>query len=82
MDDKELTENELLQALLDAAITDGNDDGALTTAEMASALGRSRKWVRSRLRVLIEEGIVEPLRVARTRIDGQVAIVSAYRRRR
>ncbi len=52
---------------------------AIRTETLCAALGRSRPWVHRRLRALMDNGLVEHVRVPYRTIDGRLGSVSAYR---
>ena len=81
MDEKidNITEGELVAALLAAQTTGEVAEGALTTRALAGRIGRSLQWVREQLRLLIDEGKIEPVRVRTLDIAGRVTTSPAYR---
>lgn len=73
-----MKESELLQQVQDALTVTETEDGAMTVIQLAVALDISAEKVRIRLRKLIEDGVIEPVRVRRTKMNGVVAPVVAY----
>ena len=61
----DITESELLQQVRDALVFTETEDGAMSVLQLADALDISPNAVRIRLRKLLEEGIVETVRVRR-----------------
>lgn len=76
-----ITEDELVAALFSAqeAATGKAANGALTTRALTKLVGRNREWVRERLRVLKDAGLVEPVRVQVVDIAGRETTAPAYR---
>ena len=78
MDDT-ITEEALIQALLEASIpSEDNPHGALTTAELAEQKGRSDKWVRVRLQRLFKQGKLGSTTVWVEDITGKMSKRPAY----
>jgi len=77
----EIAENVVLQAILDAmtSVMAEDDPEAKTTRELQRVIGRDRKYIVEALRVLIEAGEWECVKVPRTGIDGSARTVPAYR---
>jgi hypothetical protein len=76
----ELTERDLIEALLAAQVgNDGDQSGAMTVWQMEQETGRSKNWIRTKLRLLYEAGRVECVRVPRTMLDGRKSSAPAYR---
>ena len=71
------TLDELLATLEGARRQDDIAPAGVTLNELAAATGRGKNSLAKDLRVLIDAGKVEPVRVAYTRIDGQRTMVSA-----
>lgn len=65
-----------LERVTSASTTDGT-----TVAELCSKSGRSARWVREKLRGMIDAGLVEAVQVRRAYIDGRQNFVPAYRRK-
>ncbi|MEE9491242.1 MAG: hypothetical protein V3V80_02945 [Dehalococcoidia bacterium] len=74
-----ITEDELITALFSAQAINEAAAGALTTRKLANTVGRSVKWVRDRLRLLIDEGKVESVRIRTVDITGRRTTSPAYR---
>jgi predicted ArsR family transcriptional regulator len=74
----QITESELLQQVRDALVFTETEDGAMSVLQLASALDMSPGAVRTRLRKLLEEGIVETVRVRRKKMNGVVSPMIAY----
>ena len=75
----EITEDELVAALLSARTASDAVEGALTTNELAEMTGRRVRWVREQLKPLIAEGRIESVRTRIVDIAGRSTIVPAYR---
>ena len=73
-----VTESELLEQVRDALVFTETDDGAMSVLQLADALNMSANAVRDRLRKLIEEGIVQTVRVRRKKMNGIVSPQIAY----
>ena len=73
-----ITESELLEQVRDALVFTETEDGAMSVLQLAEALNMSANAVRDRLRKLIEEGIVQPVRVRRKKMNGIVSPQIAY----
>lgn len=54
-------------------------DGAFTVTQICEASGRSSRSVYRELRRLMEAGVIECVRIPRTRIDGVQTVIPAYR---
>ena len=67
-----VTESELLEQVRDALVLTETEDGAMSVLQLADALNMSANAVRDRLRKLIEEGIVQTVRVRRKKMNGIV----------
>lgn len=74
----EITESELLQQVRDALDFTETEDGAMSVPQLAEALSISQNAVRNRLRKLLEEGIIETVRVRRRKMNGVVSPQIAY----
>ena len=74
----QITESELLQQVRDALVFTETEDGAMSVLQLASALDMSPGAVRTRLRKLLEEGVVETVRVRRKKMNGVVSPMIAY----
>ena len=74
----EITESELLQQVRDALVFTETEDGAMSVLQLADALDISPNAVRIRLRKLLEEGVVETVRVRRKKMNGVVSPMIAY----
>ena len=74
----QITESELLQQVRDALVFTETEDGAMSVLQLADALDISPNAVRTRLRKLLEEGIVETVRVRRKKMNGVVSPMIAY----
>ncbi len=74
-----ITEDELVAALFLARTADESVEGALRTRDLVKMVGRSREWVRERLRPLVTEGRVEPVWIQIVDIAGRETKVPAYR---
>jgi len=73
-----VTESELLEQVRDALVFTETEDGAMSVLQLAEALNMSANAVRDRLRKLIEEGIVQTVRVRRKKMNGIVSPQIAY----
>jgi len=73
-----VTESELLEQVRDALVFTETEDGAMSVLQLADALNMSANAVRDRLRKLIEEGIVQTVRVRRKKMNGIVSPQIAY----
>ena len=73
-----VTESELLEQVRDALVLTETEDGAMSVLQLADALNMSANAVRDRLRKLIEEGIVQTVRVRRKKMNGIVSPQIAY----
>ena len=73
-----VTESELLEQVRDALVFTETEDGAMSVLQLADALNMSANAVRDRLRKLIEEGIVQTVRVRRKKMNGIVSAQIAY----
>lgn len=78
MDRIELTEQDLIEAILAAQSAEG-PSGASTTAELAERTGMSLERVRARLHKLAGEGRLEVCHVLRRALDGKMQPLPAYR---
>ena len=74
----QITESELLQQVRDALVFTETEDGAMSVLQLADALDISPNAVRTRLRKLLEEGVVETVRVRRKKMNGVVSPMIAY----
>jgi len=75
----DITQNELLAALNEAArVEDGNPFGALTSVEIAEAMGAGVERTRKMIRAGVNSGLVLCVRVRKSRIDGAITLVPAY----
>ena len=73
-----MKEAELLQQVQDALTVTETEDGAMTVMQLAKALDISAEKVRIRLRRLMEEGVIELVRVRRRKMNGVISPVVAY----
>ena len=73
-----MKESELLQQVQDALPVTETEDGAMTVVQLSEALDISAEKVRIRLRKLMEEGVIELVRVRRKKMNGVVSPVVAY----
>ena len=73
-----MKESELLQQVQDALTVTETEDEAMTVVQLAEALNISAEKVRIRLRKLIDEGVIELVRVRRKKMNGIVSPVVAY----
>tara|TARA_R100001143_G_C3333487_1_gene120614 strand:- start:546 stop:800 length:255 start_codon:yes stop_codon:yes gene_type:complete len=73
-----MKESELLQQVQDALTVTETEDGAMTVVQLAEALDISAEKVRIRLRRLMEEGVIELVKVRRRKMNGVVSPVVAY----
>ena len=73
-----VTESELLEQVRDALVFTETEDGAMSVLQLADALNMSANAVRDRLRKLIEEGMVQTVRVRRKKMNGVVSPQIAY----
>ena len=73
-----VTESELLEQVRDALVFTETEDGAMSVLQLADALNMSANAVRDRLRKLIEEGIVQTVRVRRKKMNGILSPQIAY----
>lgn len=71
------TEHDLLAAIR-AAVNTGPDD-ARTCTEWADAMDVSAITMRKRILILLQSGHMEHVRVKRTRINGVLSWIDAYR---
>ena len=74
----QITESELLEQVRDALVFTETEDGAMSVLQLADALDISPNAVRTRLRKLLEEGVVETVRVRRKKMNGVVSPMIAY----
>lgn len=65
MDRMSMTREELVHAVQRALATSASADGAMTTMELAAALGKPRTWVLRAISRLITDGTVEAIWVHR-----------------
>ena len=65
-----VTESELLDQVRDALVFTETEDGAMSVLQLADALNMSANAVRDRLRKLIEERIVQTVRVRGKKLKG------------
>jgi hypothetical protein len=75
----ELTERDLIEAVLASAEAQGAAQGALTTAELAEQAGMSYTLTLAKLHRLQKEGRLEVVRMRRQSLDGRTTWVPAYR---
>tara|TARA_R110001583_G_scaffold162369_2_gene314580 strand:- start:735 stop:989 length:255 start_codon:yes stop_codon:yes gene_type:complete len=73
-----MKEAELLQQVQDALTVTETEDGAMTVMQLAKALDISAEKVRIRLRRLMEEGVIELVKVRRRKMNGVISPVVAY----
>ncbi len=73
-----MTDNEVLQELLDVFKTDDPDD-VFTTREWAAKVERTINWTRTRLHALKDAGRLELITVTRETLAGRPAPTTAYR---
>ena len=73
-----VTESELLQQVRDALDFTETEDGAMSVLQLGDALDISPKAVRDRLRKLLEEGVIQTVRVKRRKMNGIVSPQIAY----
>ena len=73
-----MKESELLQQGQDALTVTETEDGAMTVVQLSEALDISAEKVRIRLRRLMEEGVIELVKVRRRKMNGVVSPVVAY----
>lgn len=79
----ELTENELLELLINQLETEQQDSsGFMTMREIARALGKSIGMTQLMMRDLHEQGLIEAGRVSLTNMAGIMRPVPAYRAKR
>jgi len=79
----DLTENELLELLVNQLQLDQQqDNGFMTMREIARALGESVGLTQIRMRELHERGLIEAGRVTRINMAGIARPVPAYRAKR
>lgn len=71
-------EADLIEALLQAAQLEDGVAGAMTTVELKQATGHSDKWIRDRLRPLLDNGRVQRTQKPFTKIDGTTQMITAY----
>lgn len=74
-----VTESELIEALRQASAAAPDPDGAVVTQDIVRAMGKGERFVRTILRDLIAQGVVEMVKVRRPAIDGRVIPQPAYR---
>lgn len=75
-----MTESELIKALSEAATQEVGGDSAMTTLEVADALGVSTAVARRQLHKLMRDGRLDCVRVRRRdHLTPMVRIVTAYR---
>lgn len=77
----ELTESDLIEALLAAQAPDAQGGGALSVRELMTQTGLSEKGVRKRLWKLLDAGRLECQLVGKPTLDGRTQKVPAYRLR-
>lgn len=75
----ELTEQDLIEALLAAQPHDTPAEGALTVREIMQETGWSEKRVRAQLHQLDSEGRLEVRRVCKRVLTGAMSPLPAYR---
>jgi DNA-binding Lrp family transcriptional regulator len=74
-----ITESELLDAIRAATTDDDGPTDAMTGPELALAMGITDSPMRTRLRRLMKDGVIECVKVKRTSIAGVSLTVPAYR---
>jgi hypothetical protein len=74
-----ISTSELLEAVRTATGAHVNPDDAFTVTELSEALGNSRDLTCKKIGRLQREGLVEVVKVKRSRIDGLETLVPAYR---
>lgn len=75
-----MTENELIEALRSAmAGGDAGPDDAHTVMEMCELTGHGQMFIRKHLKLLLNSGRAEMVRVNRQSIDGRIQRLPAYR---
>jgi hypothetical protein len=75
-----ISQNEILEALQEAFRRAGpDDDRAVTSTELATALGMGGDRVRQGIKLLIREGVVEPVTTRRLNMTGCYQRVYGYR---
>ena len=77
--DHEITESQLIAALLEARAEAQNPDGAMTTQELMDRLGWSGGKVRRRLHALKAEGKLEVVQVTRKNLVDVDQVLPGYR---
>jgi len=75
--DIQITEDELVAAVL-ASYVDAGDDRGMTTVELIEQTGKSSKWIYIQLRRLRSAGRLELARRQLETIDGRLVTVPAY----
>lgn len=76
---EEFSEDELIQALINALDLSEGSDGYLTMSEMRRATGLSEHAIRRRLHTLNDRGQLQVRRMPRRNITGAVQATIAYR---
>ncbi len=74
-----ITEADLLEQVQNALDFASDPEGAVSTKELSEALNIPAEKVRTRLRKLIEQNVVEVVKVPRTNIVGVVQHQFCYR---
>ena len=74
-----VTQASLLEALRKALEAAPDDSGAMTTEELARAMGCSIETMRKRLKGFLRSGAAECVKVQRECIDGRTQKTAAYR---
>lgn len=77
----EFTVDEIARAFFEATRQDEWQTDAMTTRELAAAVGHGEFWVRQRLRTLIAAGRWECVRVPKLSMAGTMVMTLAYRPR-
>lgn len=73
-----ITENELIQALMEAE-RQSDGGGGMTTRELIQVTGRSRLWIYERLRRLKSTGRIVSEQARRVSLDDRVRWAAVYR---
>lgn len=75
---QEIGVEEWLEELRKLGVTDGGSD-ALTVREIGRLVGHADEWVRHRLQLAMQQGLIAVAKKALQTIDGRTVMVPAYR---
>lgn len=76
---QDLTENELLAALREAQEAQEDPEGAFSKRELMEIFDLSDEPTRDRIRMLVNAGRMECVKVRRVRMDGVQQTIPGYR---